>query len=43
MEEIFDLIVVGLGPGGLKAVNRGLEENLKIAAFEKKRSGRLLS
>lgn len=39
MEEIFDLIVVGLGPGGLKAVNRGLEENLKIAAFEKKEAG----
>ena len=39
MEKVYDLIVVGLGPGGLRAVNVALLNNLNVLAFEKEAVG----
>lgn len=39
MEEIFDLILIGLGPGGLRAANIALKNGLKVLAFEKETLG----
>ena len=38
-ELLYDLIVVGLGPGGLRAVNIALENNMSVLAFEKEAVG----
>ena len=32
--ESYDLIIVGLGPGGMRAANCALKNNLKVLAFE---------
>lgn len=38
MEE-FDLIIIGLGPGGIRAANNARENNLSVLAFEKDNTG----
>ncbi len=37
--ENYDLIVIGLGPAGLRAVKRGLSAGLSVLAFEKETVG----
>ena len=32
---MYDLAVIGIGPGGLEAINLALKHNLKVVAFEK--------
>lgn len=39
MEEIFDLIIVGLGPAGIKAANIAAKNGLTTLAFEKENVG----
>ena len=39
MGEIYDLIIVGLGPAGVKAASEALENGLKVLAFEKNQIG----
>ena len=37
IDEEFDLIVIGSGPGGQKAVIQGADGGLKVALFERER------
>ena len=39
MEEIFDLIIVGLGPAGIRAANIAIKNGLSVLAFEKENVG----
>lgn len=39
MEERFDLIIIGLGPCGLKAADIALRNGLNVLAFEKEETG----
>ena len=36
---MYDLAVIGLGPGGMEAINIALKNNLKVIAFEKEHVG----
>lgn len=36
---MFDIAIIGIGPAGLKAIELGLKNNLKIIAFEKQEVG----
>lgn len=39
MENIYDLIIIGLGPAGMRAAEIALSNNLKVLAFEKETIG----